>query len=103
MSAAYICDKCHALFAADDADAAIETDPFEFWGQHEVARYMCDACPTCGSTELEQTALCDECHEREAGDGIDECEVCFAKIEAHEEALVKRVKELAKQIEESIS
>lgn len=98
MSHAYRCDKCTALFPTDAAEAAVSTRYFEFWGQAGAVQEWADACPECGSTELSETYRCDVCRERESGDGIDECEECFAQIEAQQDQNVDRIKELERRI-----
>lgn len=47
-------------------------------------------CPACGCESLIEVVACDCCHAALPGEGLDQCEPCFAVIEAHQSDLVRR-------------
>ena len=91
----YRCLACLSIFEHHEALVNVSREPFEFWGQigTDAAGHL--MCPECGGEDLDQAFLCDACHEHEVGEGLDQCETCFAKVEAEQEANVARIKELS--------
>ena len=72
------CDACGHLFPSDEA---IERE-FSVLADNMYGRppspLTCveDCCPNCDSTDLTPMALCEDCLEREATEGSDQCVEC---------------------------
>ncbi len=89
---------CGELFAQDEALSEPRSEAFEFWGHTDVVHCHVALCPRCGGEELEDVWACPTCQIRPVGTGLDQCEICFAIDEAHQDSNVKRAKELEAEL-----
>lgn len=75
---AFKCLACREILNPEDVEPTAFSDSDEAWGDASTYRFMCDCCSSCGSAELEEIALCDECEERTADEGGDLCTRCYS-------------------------
>lgn len=83
----YRCSRGHVFAAVDAVEREVSVLADSMYGRAATPiRQLELSCPTCGSEDLVDIAICDRCHQAAAVTGSDHCAHCDVIVEREEHA-----------------